>query len=343
MCSCPPRELIAIDQKRVDSDQFTAGQGEGLASPRLASRHLTHAPCRCTSLAYTTKQAIVRRETSVLYRGIFMIRVFCLLSLLSLVRCAPIPPVTLTSRVAPSAAMTMVLLTPDYPVVRDGVTLPLHTPVQFSAQFIDQQREAFGSGVDAPEDFNRMLRYELGKIEYHEPLTAFGTVSEEIASIPDPATIKFGQCGVTDLFGAGGKTATTHLVEVEGKEVKRGNSLAHDVAELQSGRLKPDDLPIHVFHYVDPDGQPHWVTENNRHLTVFRMAKMLPTRLLVLKRSDLEAKEGDNSLLSVLNRLKALPDAKPSAEMFIRIAGVNDLGEPRQSWDWDAPFGFVVR
>jgi len=47
--------------------------------------------------------------------------------------------------------------------------------------------------------------------------------------------------------------------------------------------------------------------------------------------------------LSVLNRLKALPNSKPSSEMFIRIAGVNDIGEPRNSWDWDAPFGFVVK
>ena len=94
---------------------------------------------------------------------------------------------------------------------------------------------------------------------------------------------------------------------------------------------------------VDLDGVAHWVTENNRHLTVLRMAKKNPTKILLLKKTDLEKKQGDNSLLSILNRLKALPNCKPSSEMFIRIAGVNDIGEPRNSWDWDAPFGSVVR
>ncbi len=235
----------------------------------------------------------------------------------------------------------MVLITPDYPVVRHGVVLPLNAPVNFSTQFLAQQREAFGE--DVQDQCARMLRYELGKIEHHDPLTAFGTVSEDFASTPEPATVEFGQSSVTDLFGDGGKSATTHLEDVAGREVKRGNSLSDDVAELQSGRMTPDDLPIHVFHYVDLDGQAHWVTENNRALAVFRMAKILPTRLLLLKKSDLEAKQGANSLLRVLNRLKALPGAKPSNEMFVRIAGVNDVGEPRQSWDWDAPFGFVVK
>ena len=73
------------------------------------------------------------------------------------------------------------------------------------------------------------------------------------------------------------------------------------------------------------------------------MAKKVPTRLLLLTRSDLEAKQGANSLRSVLNRLKAMPGGKPSIETFVRIAGVNDIGEPRQSWDWDASFGFVVK
>ena len=262
-----------------------------------------------------------------------MIRVLCLLSF---VACAP---VTQTPIVALSPRM--VLITPEYPVVRDGVVLPLHTPVPFSTEFLAQQREAFGD--DAQDQCNRMLRYELGKIEHHDSLTAFGTVSESFSSTPNPATIEFGQPSVTDLFGDGGTSATTHLEEIADTEVKRGNSLSHDVAELQSGRMTPDELPIHVFHYVDLDGQPHWVTQNNRHLTVLRMAKKVPTRLLLLTRSDLEATQGPNSLLSVLNRLKALPGGKPSTEMFVRIAGVNDVGEPRQSWDWDAPFGFVVR
>jgi hypothetical protein len=29
--------------------------------------------------------------------------------------------------------------------------------------------------------------------------------------------------------------------------------------------------------------------------------------------------------------------------LSIRIAGVNDIDESRQSWDWDTPCGFVVK
>ena len=60
------------------------------------------------------------------------------------------------------------------------------------------------------------------------------------------------------------------LVEVEGKEVKRGNSLFHDVAEFQSGRLIPDDLPIDIFQYVDLDfsvEHPHRWRQRHRRVT----------------------------------------------------------------------------
>lgn len=315
-------------------------EGVGHVPPRPRSKHARGIDTQGAAASLASFNAIAcccaqaaMRPQATAYRGVRMMRVLCLLSL---VACAPVAP---NSRVAPAPGM--VLITPDYLVVRDGVVLPLHTPVSFSTQFLAQQRAAFGA--DVKDQRNRMLRYELGKIEHHDPLAAFGTVSEDFTSTPGPATIEFGQPGVTDRFGDGGKSATTHLVDIAGREVKHGNSLAEDVAELQSGRMKPDDLPIHVFHYVDLEGQPHWVTENNRALTVFRMAKILPTRMLLLKKSDLEAKPGANSLMSVLNRLKALPGAKPSNEMFVRIAGVNDVGEPRQSWDWDAPFGFVVK
>ena len=214
------------------------------------------------------------------------------------------------------------------------------TPTQ-NAAFLAQQRAAFGD--NPAEEFNRMTRYEKGKIAHHDPLSSFGTVSETFTSAPDPAKIEFGQSSVTDSFGDGGKAATTHMMDIDGEEVKRGKSLAQDVADLRSGVLSANDLPIHVFHYVDLDGDAHWVTQNNRALTVLRMAKLNPTKILVLKKSDLEKKQGANSLLSVLNRLKAMPNCKPSPEMYIRIAGVNDIGQPRNSWDWDAPFGSVVK
>ena len=235
----------------------------------------------------------------------------------------------------------MVSLTPAFPVVRDNAVLHQSGPVNFSAAFLAQQRAAFGN--NPADEFNRMTRYELGKIAHHDSLSAFGTVNETFTSKPDPAKIEFGQSSVTDLFGDGGKASTTHMVDIAGEEVKRGKSLADEVADLRSGVLTTDDLPIHVFQYVDLDGDAHWVTQNNRALTVLRMAKLNPTKIHLLKKSDLEKKQGANSLLSVLNRFKAMPNCKPSPEMYIRIAGVNDIGQTRNSWDWDAPFGSVAK
>jgi len=64
------------------------------------------------------------------------------------------------------------------------------------------------------------------------------------------------------------------------------------VADLQSGLMNPDDLPIQVFQYVDLDGVAHWVTENNRHLTVLRMAKKNPTKIVLLKNRTWEKSRG---------------------------------------------------
>jgi hypothetical protein len=278
----------------------------------------------------------------------FIVNAVCLFLLAS---CSAVTPTTspatapttpaVSETTSPTSALEMVALRPTFPVVRDNAVLHQSGPVNFSAAFLAQQRAAFGN--NPADEFNRMTRYELGKIAHHDPLSAFGTVSETFTSKPDPAKIEFGQSSVTDLFGDGGKVATTHMVDIAGEEVKRGKSLADEVADLRSGVLTADDLPIHVFHYVDLDGDSHWVTENNRALTVLRMAKLNPTKIHLLKKSDLEKKQGANSLLSVLNRFKAMPNCKPSPEMYIRIAGVNDIGQPRNSWDWDAPFGSVVK
>jgi hypothetical protein len=270
-----------------------------------------------------------------------------LISCVVLVSCAAVTPTDapttapVSQATSPALSLEMVALTPAFPVVRDNAVLHQSGSVNFSAAFLAQQRAAFGN--NPADEFNRMTRYELGKIAHHDPLSAFGTVSESFTSKPDPAKIEFGQSSVTDLFGDRGKAATTHMVDIAGEEVKRGKSLADEVADLRSGVLTADDLPIHVFHYVDLDGDAHWVTENNRALTVLRMAKLNPTKIHLLKKSDLEKKQGANSLLSVLNRFKAMPNCKPSPEMYIRIAGVNDIGQPRNSWDWDAPFGSVAK
>jgi hypothetical protein len=53
-------------------------------------------------------------------------------------------------------------------------------------------------------------------------------------------------------------------------QTMRGNSLFHDVAELQSGRLISDDLPIHIFQYVDLDfsvEHPHRWRQRHRRVT----------------------------------------------------------------------------
>ena len=235
----------------------------------------------------------------------------------------------------------LILITTHFPVVRNGVTLPPRTPVLFSTAFFAQQTRAFKNTSANPHD--RMLRYELGKIPHHQPLSTFGSVSESLPPPPHPSQIEFGQASVTDLFGDDGTPATTHLVTINGQSVKRGKSLAQVADDLRTGRLSPDNFPIHVFHYTAPDGSTHWVTENNRHLVVLRLAKISPTKIHLLKKSQLEKRSGPNSLLSILNRLPALPHSKPSPIIFIRIAGLNDLGQPRNSWNWDAPFGSLVK
>ena len=211
----------------------------------------------------------------------------------------------------------MVALTPAFPVVRDKAVLHQSGPVNFSAAFLAQQYAAFGN--NPADEFNRMTRYELGKIAHHDPLSAFGTVSETFTFKPDPTKIEFGQSSVTDSFGDGGKAATTHMVDIGGEEVKRGKSLAQDVADLRSGALTADDLPIHVFQYVDLDGDSHWVTENNRALTVLRMAKLNPTKIHVLKKSDLE-KKLDRKLDYCLEMLRT-----PSCQLWA----------PQRSWRKD--------
>lgn len=85
----------------------------------------------------------------------------------------------------------MVALTPAFPVVRDKAVLHQSGPVNFSAAFLAQQYAAFGN--NPADEFNRMTRYELGKIAHHDPLSAFGTVSETFTSKPDPTKIEFGQ------------------------------------------------------------------------------------------------------------------------------------------------------
>ena len=133
------------------------------------------------------------------------------LLIILLAACASVTPST-----SVGLSPLMVQITPNYPVIRSGKVLPAKSSVSFSAQFLAQQKKAFGENL--ADEYNRMLRYELGKIAYHEPIASFGSISETFSSTPDPSKIEFGQSAVTDLFGDSGKSATTVVVEIGGKE-----------------------------------------------------------------------------------------------------------------------------
>jgi hypothetical protein len=257
-----------------------------------------------------------------------------------LVACTPTPRGSVSS--ASEAREALVWITPAYPVVRDGAPVVAGAaPVAFSKAFLAQQRAAFAD--DPSTEAERLTRYELGKIAHHEPESAFGAVSEQAPGVPEPRAIAFGQASVTRTFGDGGGEVTTEVVETEGALERRGRALEVVAEELRRGVRTPDDLPISVFHYVDTDGGTHWVTLNNRSLTVLRLAKLEPTKIRFVPRSELAAATGQDALAPVLNRLVAMPGRKPSRVMFVRVDGLNDLGEARRSWNWDAPFGYAVR
>lgn len=243
---------------------------------------------------------------------------------------------------ASGAQGTLEWILPAFPVVRDGAPVVAGAaPVAFSKAFLAQQRAAFAD--DPSTEAERLTRYELGKIAHHEPESAFGVVSEQAPGVPEPRAIEFGQASVTRTFGDGGGEVTTEVVEAEGALGRRGRALEVVAEELRRGVRTPDDLPISVFHYVDGDGGAHWVTLNNRSLTVLRLAKLEPTKIRFVPRSELAGATGQDALAPVLNRLVAMPGRKPSRVMFIRVDGLNDLGEARRSWNWDAPFGYAVR
>ena len=86
---------------------------------------------------------------------------------------------------SPTSSLEMVALTPAFPVVRDKAVLQQSSRVNFSAAFLAQQRAAFGN--NPADEFNRMTRYELGKIAHHDPLSAFGTVSETCLLYTSPS------------------------------------------------------------------------------------------------------------------------------------------------------------
>lgn len=132
--------------------------------------------------------------------------------------------------------------------------------------------------------------------------------------------VYFGQANIQTQFSESGKF--------------RKASLDGVAAMLKTGKIHPDDVPI---HFLWLNGKR--VTVNNRSLTALYKAGMRPTKLID-QTGKLPA-QGSESLEAVLRRLEAMA-GKPSTEMLVRTAGVGNDGQPRQANDWDAPIGDIV-
>lgn len=174
---------------------------------------------------------------------------------------------------------------------------------------------------------------------YHHPIDSklFGNVLNPLPNeIPDPRSIKFGQSSVNDIFSNSGKLGPKRMLNEDGEIV--GKPLRYIINDLKSGKLSPDQFRVKVFKYKDKSGRIHWVTANNRNLTVLRAAGLEPTNIKILSVNDLKNAKGPDNLESVLNRLVSMPNELPSNYSFIRGEGLNSAGVHRISSDWDAPF-----
>jgi hypothetical protein len=141
----------------------------------------------------------------------------------------------------------------------------------------------------------------------------------DISARTHTCPVYFGQPNARSVFTENGRFARATLGEI--------------VAQLRTGDLTPDDLPI---DFVWVNGKR--VTANNRSLTALYMAGMRPTQMRDLTGGMSDS--GDASLL-VLQRLEGM-GGKPSTEMLLRVDGVGADGEPKAASDWDAPIGEIV-
>jgi hypothetical protein len=211
--------------------------------------------------------------------------------------------------------------------------------------FLAQQKSIFKDSGEVAKD--RLWRYMKGQKIYNKPRSYFGEVLNPLRNEkPDPRSIKFGQASVSDSFGdgvrGGGLSKSDPFREMYDDWEVQGRKLTDVINDLKNGKLTAKDFPIEVFKYKDKTGAIHWITLNNRSLTVLRGANIQPSNIKVVTVEELSSKRGADNILSVLNRLVAMPKELPSTSSYIRVKGMNNMGELRESWNWDAPFRFRI-
>jgi hypothetical protein len=172
-------------------------------------------------------------------------------------------------------------------------------------------------GID--RDLHRAIRRTEGKRRSGVTLEQV-KAKHDLSPREDSCPVFFGQPSINAKFSAVGTFYRLALDDV--------------VAELKSGRLKADDVPL---RFIWVDGKR--VTLNNRSLTVLYKAGMRPTNLID-RTGNLPA-HGTDSVEEVLQRLDAM-GGKPSTEMLVRTPGVGADGQLKEASDWDAPLGEIV-
>jgi hypothetical protein len=212
-------------------------------------------------------------------------------------------------------------------------------PFPSEEKFVNQQMEIFN---DTPlEERDRLFRYFKSQKAYHRPIESFGKILNPLPEEkPDPKIIKFGQATVNSIFSDYNTSGVTSEENNRGEIT--GRPLADVISDLKSKKLKPSDIRIHVFKYLDKKNTIHWVTANNRSLTVLRLAGFEPQNIKVFTVEELRQSKGPDNISSVLNRLVSMPSELPSTISFIRVDGFNSLGVKRMAWNWDAPMGIRV-
>lgn len=201
-------------------------------------------------------------------------------------------------------------------------------PFSIGGKFVKQQMKIF---TDSPhEEKNRLFRYLKSQKAHHRPIESFGKILDPLrGEKPDPKMIKFGQAIVNSLFSSYDTSGFTSEANDQGEVV--GRPLADVISDLKSQKLKPSDIRIHVFNYQDKKNVIHWITANNRSLTVLRSAGFEPQNIKVFTVEELRQSKGPDNISSVLNRLVSMPSELPSSISYIRVNGFNSLGIQRMA------------
>jgi hypothetical protein len=170
---------------------------------------------------------------------------------------------------------------------------------------------------------DRNLHREIRQIQGTKPSTQTLEqlkVKYDLSPRSDTCPVYFGQPTIRQRFS--------------GEGVFRRATLDEVVAELKSGNLTPDDIPV---QFIWVDGKR--VTVNNRSLGVLYKAGIRPTKLV--DRTGTLPPEGSESLEAVLRRLEVM-GGKPSTEMLVRTGGISFDGRLTEASDWNVPMGEIV-